>query len=285
MGEAKQNQTTVQRFLVDHPICCYCGGKTLATTIDHIPSRQLFWQKHRPKGLEVPACASCNAKTRNIEQGIALMSRIYPSPANEQQREELSKISKAVRNNIPGLVEELLDLDKTKLALAMKGRRMPVDGNPLNASGPILTDIINTFGLKLGLALHYLHTSKVVPPEGGVAVRWYSNADMFDERIPLEAMREVLGPAQTLKQGKWEVSQQFAYASATVEDGAAGAYYVWFRQSFSILCAVALDRSALPEIDSMDFMPPFTPPEDVASLLDSLRDQEKAAAQALPPPP
>jgi hypothetical protein len=35
-------------FFENHPNCCFCGGTTAATTIDHIPSIQLFSLK---KGL------------------------------------------------------------------------------------------------------------------------------------------------------------------------------------------------------------------------------------------
>jgi hypothetical protein len=34
MGERKRKLSKTQRFLADHPICCFCGGRVAATERD-----------------------------------------------------------------------------------------------------------------------------------------------------------------------------------------------------------------------------------------------------------
>lgn len=55
--------TTTQRLLRVHPYCCFCGGTVPAVSLDHQPARIMFPDRLRPKGLEFPACETCNAQT------------------------------------------------------------------------------------------------------------------------------------------------------------------------------------------------------------------------------
>jgi len=64
-----------REFLKKHPLCCFCGGTTPATTIDHVPSRQLFNNKGWPEGYEFPACELCNGAARDAEQVVAMLAR------------------------------------------------------------------------------------------------------------------------------------------------------------------------------------------------------------------
>ena len=90
-------------FFLKHPSCCFCGGTQLATTIDHVPPRQMFSLKRRPKGLECPACHSCNQATAKHEQVAAMMARLYPDPATKAEQRELEKLFKGVRASIPAV--------------------------------------------------------------------------------------------------------------------------------------------------------------------------------------
>jgi hypothetical protein len=60
---AKRKLTTTQKLVKTHPWCCFCGGSEAAVSLDHQPARIIFPDKHRPKGLEFPACAVCNNQT------------------------------------------------------------------------------------------------------------------------------------------------------------------------------------------------------------------------------
>jgi hypothetical protein len=100
------------------------------------------------------------------------------------------------------------------------------------------------FSVKLGFALNYEVTKRIVPPEGGVAVRWFSNIDAMEGKIPA-TMFDLLMPPETLKQGHFNVSEQFSYAWRLTDDNSMGLFFAWFRMSFAITCLVAKSRSRI----------------------------------------
>jgi hypothetical protein len=132
-----------------------------------------------------------------------------------------------VRNNIPGLLEE------------MHVRTGP---NELRVDGPILRKHIDVFAAKLGLALHFEAHDLVVPPEGGVQTMFFTNVSALRGELPNELIQLLL-PPRTLKQGKREVSDQFKYSWALTDEKRHSLFYATFRQSFAIAAATALDRS------------------------------------------
>ena len=106
MSESKQRRRRHQHILEDST-CIYCGGVSPATTVEHMPPRVIFWRRDRPKGLEFPSCEQCNNGTRLSDQVAGLMSRIYPNSTNSEHGEEFRRLLRAIRNNCPGLLEEM----------------------------------------------------------------------------------------------------------------------------------------------------------------------------------
>ncbi len=251
MGQAKLKKRRKEAFLKQHPYCCYCGGETPATTIDHIPSRQMFSLRRRPKGLEVPACQTCNQATRQHEQVAAMLGRIYPDGPTEAERGEMRQIMHAVSSNIPGLLEEMWPSRQQKTRFAREQIDFPGVAGVLNCSGPLLNRSIQNFGAKLGFALHYSTTGRTVPPPGGVAVRWYSNYDAMTDGIPPPLFR-LLGEPQTLKQGKWAAGDQFNYAFAVAEGEKTAIYFSTFRLSFAVLSWVSEDLARFEDIEDIE---------------------------------
>lgn len=248
MGEAKVRQGWREKFLVEHPRCCFCSGKRLADTVDHIPSRQLFRGKDRPTGLEVPACKECNSRTSKHEQVAALLARSYPNPTTQQDKMEVGRIAAGIRNNNPGLLEEMLTTTK-------KQRREPrkllweegvYDAVTVNASGPLLNESMQIFGAKLGFGMHYHHTTNIIPEGGGAVVGWCTNYNRASGDFPLEEFSKF--PAfQPLKQGRKDSTSQFEYSYQTIFDGQLGMYAATFRMSFAIFIGVAHDVAHLPD--------------------------------------
>lgn len=257
MGEAKKKRRQHEKLLVEYPMCCYCGGSTLATTADHVPSRQLFWEKRRPKGLEVPACESCNRATSNEEQNIAFFSRIFPDPVDENQRKELARIAEQVSKYSPGLIPEMASLSQEEATRRKFELGIPGEGMPINANGPILNETMMTFGRKLGLALHFDVTKQIVSPTGGVVVKWFTNLEILTSDWLADEINRFFPNTQTLEQGTWHVGDQFGYSSSIVPDGSSGAYVARFRQSFVILCGVT--REGNPGFTNLgeQILPPF----------------------------
>ncbi|MEE8393721.1 MAG: hypothetical protein V3R66_05200 [Rhodospirillales bacterium] len=252
MGEAKHNRRRKLAFLRKHPYCCFCGGATPATTVDHVPSRQMFSLKRRPKGLEVPACNACNQATRQYEQVAAMLGRIYPDGPTHADRDEVGKIMHAVDRNAPGLIEEMMPSIRQEHRFMRSKPSLPKDvAGVFNCGGPLLNRSIQSFGAKLGLALYYATTDGlIVPLEGGVAVQWYSNFAAATEGIP-DSIFQLLGPPKTLTQGKWGVGEQFSYAFAIAENAKMAAYFATFRGSFAVVSWVCQDASGFDVVDDI----------------------------------
>ncbi|MFZ1430996.1 MAG: hypothetical protein WAS21_30070 [Geminicoccaceae bacterium] len=229
-----------ERFFSTHRVCCYCGGDAKAETIDHIPARITFRGKRRPKGLEVPAFESCNQRTKIIDLIPAMMCRIDPRNFNDEDNADLAKILNAIRNNDSPMLAELQHVSRRQRRSFEQLNAPDTYAGVLNASGPRTGLYMQKFGLKLGLALHYYNTGIVVPKIGGVAVRWFTNANLIENDFLFEIL-ERLDEPRTLRQGKWHVSEEFTVSSKITECQKGGAYLSVFRGAFAICSFVYTD--------------------------------------------
>lgn len=161
-----------------------------------------------------------------------MLSRVMTDPTTKTQRKDLDKIFKAVQNNCPELLPEMTASSRQQKKFSASG----ITGHALNASGPILKSAINLFARKMTLALHYNLANKIVPFNSGVAVEWFTNYQALTNGLPPN-LSDMLGPPDTLKQGSFEVSEQFFYQWTISADQNAGIYFAAFRKSFAILGA------------------------------------------------
>ncbi len=207
-----------------------------ATTIDHVPPRIMFRDRYRPKGLEFPSCRSCNEGTKHSDLVAAMLGRLYPDGKTDMEREEFKKLLRSIKNNIPGLLQEMY-FDKT-------GPETSPEANFLRTDGPLVSSHMQTFAMKLGFALYYEFTNQIVPKGGGVAARWFSNHEWLEGKFP-QTIFDLLLPPQTLRQGKLEVSDQFSYQWRMAEGNRMGMFFAYFRQAFALVNFVTVDKSLL----------------------------------------
>jgi hypothetical protein len=241
MGQARQKRLSQAALLAANPFCVYCGGTQRATTVDHMPPRIFFRAKLRPGQFEFPSCHPCNQGTKDTDQLIAWLGRVYPDATNEMDKADVKKILKGLENNQPEVLKEMY-IGPPGQELARK--RVPIDeeGGFLRLDGPLVSRHLDVFGCKLGLAMHWERTGKIVPATGGVAVRYYSNVEALEGKLPKELLSLLPGP-QTLRQGKWEVADQFQYAAQVTADHKMGLFFASFRLSLSVAAVSAMDRS------------------------------------------
>lgn len=262
MGEGRARKRSHEALLRENPYCIYCGGLTPATTVEHMPPRIMFWRKHRPKGLEFPACADCNNGSSHADLVAAMLSRVYPDAQSPGHSDEAKRLIQAVSNNIPGLLQEMY-VDEAGQKAHKRNLPHGFDGGLLRVGGPIMTAHMQAFALKLGLALHFSVTKYIIPSQGGVAARWFSNYEKFTGVFP-DSIFDHLHPSQTLKQGKFEVSDQFEYSFRIAADQSFGMYFAAFRASFAVVAFCAVDRKVL-EV-GIDHLRVYSP-QDVARML------------------
>jgi hypothetical protein len=242
MGEAKAKRRTHARMLKEHPYCIYCAGANSATTVEHMPPIMMFDQRQRPKGLEFPTCRECNHGTRLTDLVASLLGRVYPDSEGDPGKQELRKLLAAISRNVPGLLEEMMADEADQSRARQEIPNMPDGSAVLRANGPILTAHMRTFGAKLGLALHFEAHGSFVPREGGVQPMYFTNVNAARGELPMEIIN-ALPPAQTLRQGKKDVSAQFTYSFLLTEERRHSVFYAVFRQSFAVAAVTALDRT------------------------------------------
>jgi hypothetical protein len=243
MGEAKSRFRRMQNV---QPWCVYCGGSTPGTSIDHMPPMAVFDLKHRLKGMEYMACDKCHGGTRRLDQVAALYARLYSTtPSTQQTRDETAAVFKAVGNNIPEVLYEVRREYETTDVIA-RARRVLPDAQATLSAGPIAHKHILAFGARAALALHFELTNEILPPAGGVFVRWMSNYSIVQNNIPNDFI-EMLGEPKTLKQGSRNLANQFEYASRATDTGKFSAHFATFRTSFAIQAFVARDAADMAE--------------------------------------
>lgn len=255
---------TTAEVLRDHPWCIFCGGVTKAVELDHIPARVSFARRAWPHGYVFPSCRSCNARSSQDEQIIALFSRLYPDASTEAEANEVNSMFKAMANNHPDLLSQLQPTARqVRSFLKKSGIELPPgtflhEFPILSAAAPRLNDAMATVTRKLILALHWKHTGIIIPPQGGITWRWYSNVDKYLGNLP-DLLFEVIRPAEVPMRGQFDLSDQFHYAYATAPDGAFSLFFVAFRQAFAIAAAASTDASSLKVHPAFELLRPYPP--------------------------
>lgn len=258
MGEAKRRGKLRDRVLAANPYCIYCGGSTVASQVDHMPPRTMFEGRLRPQGLEFSACMSCNQGSRNFELAASLLSRIYPDPASEQAMDEVRGLFRKVKQRQPAILDELLPQASQLIRFEKVRANLPPNVHAVRADGPEINAAIKLFAAKLGIALHFSQTGRLLGPEGAIAVRWFSNFQAFAGEIP-ETFTKMVGPTETLRQGSFDVGDQFAYRWRATPDGNKGVYMARFREAFAVVAALSAEQFDPPPPTDFDglFRPGF----------------------------
>jgi hypothetical protein len=237
--------TTTQRFIREHPICCFCGGTTPSETRDHVPAKSLFDSKHRPDELVFQSCLRCQQQSKKHEAVAAMLTRTFPDPATKARKKEVEKYMMGAFRAVPGLAEEMIPSDRQNKRFSELRGLEPEAAGVFNASGALLNESVQVFGVKLACALHYLSSGHIVLPDNAISIRWYSNVDRVENNLPDEVIK-FLGEPRTLKQGTWSVPDQFYYQASEFDSAGRIVFFSAFRRSFAVLAMVWGSASNLP---------------------------------------
>lgn len=263
MGNAQRRRT---QFLEQHPICCYCGGITKATTQDHFPPRGLFRSRKWPEGYVFPACQKCNNATADDEQLMGLLCRIYPDDGTEQGSEEVQRQMRAISERHPEVFRSMLpSSNQVRRFLRTRGIELPEGAT--TADVPIVSLGHERFGLaarrfatKLFCSLFYRHTGNILRPEGGVFFQWFTNAHGLDKLKPAEPLKPFLQGIPTLKSQATSLSDQFYYQYGVTDTREAALFHVLFRHSLAMTGFVHSDIRNLRLPANAIVLAPFVPP-------------------------
>ncbi len=196
----------------------------------------MFRSKHRPKGLEVPACRACNGGSSKFEVIANTFGRIGFGELPEIDHIEFGRLLRDAEVNNPGFHEEI----KNRELLPAEADRLglPHGSGTFSTDGPIVSAAMVRFAAKLGFALHWIETGgRIVPAGGAVLARWYTNHNKIEGTFP-DRVFSILGPKTSLTQGKWTVEERFSYSFGISDTERMAAYFAAFQFSFATLAFV-----------------------------------------------
>jgi hypothetical protein len=189
-------------FFAQHPTCCFCGGSRATEEIEHQPSRIVFPDKKRPKGMEFPTCKRCNEQTRDDEPLLAVLSRILASERFVSPPD--NGYHKALRSLYLRRPKLLLDMNQGRRWTNQNG--IIVRKGALNVNLPAIDLSLCRIAAKLLLGLHY-EILRVPIKEGAIInTFWTHNQKSFSDVSNLLGM---LPKSKGLKQGKWDSEDTF----------------------------------------------------------------------------
>ncbi len=172
-----------------------------------LPPTSLFDASHRPAGLEFGACTECHEGTREIDQFIAMFSRLNPTDADDTRREELIKHTRYFTERYPELARKIF---KPGIPILQEGRKrylVAMDRDPR------VDRIFSAFAARFSLALYRNYRGAPAPLDAKIQTNWLTNYDL-DSDPTLDGFLEKLGGLYSLHQGKWHVADQFRFWAA-----------------------------------------------------------------------
>lgn len=179
MGEAKNWK---EKLFAEHPYCCFCGGKTPATEIDHQPGRVFFRSRQWPEGFAFTSCSNCNRVSRLAEDAVSLLTSHFE---DEKSQRDYRKRRDSIWTNYPELIESLKMTNRDKRNAARSLGIVKQNGQsfaelPLAKLEPrIWLPHWHLIGRKLALAIHYQCHLRPMPLGSGVYLSFSTNADLM----------------------------------------------------------------------------------------------------------
>jgi len=106
VGDKKRK---LEQFIRQHPLCCFCGGRAITVTQDHLPPRSIFVEKKWREGYTFPACEACNLGSSRDDAMVAFLSRWNAGREPTQtESAEWKRLLAAFREHHPAAVREMI---------------------------------------------------------------------------------------------------------------------------------------------------------------------------------
>ena len=206
-------------FFSAHPVCIFCGGGEKATTIEHCPPRAMFQFRDWPEGFEFPACESCNHGTADHDLIISLLGRTDPFTDSGNRDGRMSALITSVHQKHPELIAKMMPSAVEARTMNRRLGIAPPPGMTNQEAGPVrvtseMHRAVEIFSGKLTKAIYYMQTKNVFPPEGRIALKWFTNAELITNSgryVVFDHLQQLEGLAPELVRSKSLLNDQFEY--------------------------------------------------------------------------
>ena len=243
---AKRNRKLVES-LIGKP-CIFCCGSKQSDSIEHAPPVVLFLGRDRPRGLEFSACKRCNLGSSQRDQVAACLAIIARDAAsNENHGEEIAKLLRAINRNNPEVLQYFEDTGKSdEVTISVNGRESVRYLVPMNRR--VFRDWLNPWAAKQACALWFQETDAIIDQNQRILITWIM-PDEFHRVGVHEKILETLPTYESMKMGKRDYSNQFAYHFAVNSKENLGGFFVILQNSVAFI-ALILPNSDISRLKS-----------------------------------
>ena len=215
MGSATRYR---KKFLTDHSICAFCGGKAQATTIEHCPPRAMFQHRQWPVGFEFPSCAMCNHGTDDQDLLISVFAKMNPFVETVDMDGTLPGQMRMVNKQYPGMFQRMMPSASAAKRINREMGLSPRHGQTHQETGVVkvpdeLHGAVCVLAKKLSKGIFYRETGQVFPNDGCLLLNWFTNADLVRDGkyVVFDLLKEMAGEVPpTVRSGK-HLGEQFEY--------------------------------------------------------------------------
>jgi hypothetical protein len=208
MGQAEKKSRNRASILAGEARCIYCEAPP--TQLEHMPPKSMFRGSSRPSGMEFAACAACNNGTSASDLVASFIARLRSDDVPDAwEIREANDRKSMLELKAPGVIRELFHPDKSRELWRSTGTGVLTRAVEVKADGPLLRGYLTTFATKMGMALYREHVGTPLPMHGAAFTQWFLNAGLAQKTG--DTLLTILPGAGTLRQGTFQVGEQFAY--------------------------------------------------------------------------
>lgn len=215
MGAAARHR---RKFLSEHPVCAFCGGKAKSTTIEHCPPRAMFQFRNWPEGFEFPSCEPCNQGTDDHDLLVAMLGRIDPFEGKGNSDGRQIGLMKLANRQFPGLLQKMMPSASEARRRNRELGVRPPPGRTQQEAGVVKVpeefhQAVCVLGLKLSKGIYYSEVGKPFPDDGCLLLNWFTNADFLRDGkyLVFDLLKELGGVAPQLQRSGVFLNDQFEY--------------------------------------------------------------------------
>lgn len=249
MGEAKQKGNRARDIAyAKSKFCIYCGGGTVADTVDHCPPRSLFVGRQWPEGFVFPACQACNSLASDSERVAGFLTRIYSDGPLSDHEADLTRYLADFRKRFPKEMDEFVNVPSARKRKFVKDLNYKLSPGELYRDIPIVLipqtwiGLLKVFGVKLTKGIHFHETGRIAPSTASVYCAVVPNAMEMKTPFSPEIFSR-MGRSYEIVRANKDLSKQFGYLSERTVDGKVAIYVYQFGYSFKLICLYGEDES------------------------------------------
>lgn len=213
--------------------CVLCGGHRDAEGLEHAPPKVMFHDKHRGRGLEVPACKRCNTGSAGVDQ-IAAFLTLSQSEETVLSKRAMTEFEHRVTRGVANNVRRIY----------VVGEQVPVvsaDGEVVSHAyrvelAPEVAKQVMGWAVKQTLAIWFRKCGRIVSHRATIFVELLTSARPPSEE--LAAIIRSLGPNYTLEPMGKTFSKQFFYKIQTDPAHQKGLVFAQYHGGFAFVSVV-----------------------------------------------